>query len=50
MKRPIIIIIAIVLGIVATNALVPNNSSMSDRAIEDSIETKQAAPVGEIVQ
>ena len=44
MKRPLIVIIAIILGIVATNALVPHKSTLTDQTVEDSVDTSQAAP------
>lgn len=43
MKKPLIIIIAIVLGIIATNALVPSKKAVTDQLVEDTVETGQAA-------
>ncbi len=46
MKTPILIALAIVLGIIATNMLVPTvrNDTAETELIEDSIGTSQAAP------
>lgn len=44
MKKPIMILVAIILGIVATNALVASKNKLSGHLIEDAIKTKQAAP------
>ena len=44
MKKPLIIMIAIVLGILATNALVSKKNTASDQLVEDSVETGMAAP------
>jgi hypothetical protein len=44
MKKPLIIMIAIVLGILATNALVSKKNTASGQLVEDTIETSQAAP------
>jgi len=44
MKKPLIIVIAVVLGIIATNALIPTKKITTERLVEDSIETGQAAP------
>lgn len=44
MKRPLIIAVLIVLGIVATNALVSTKTTIADQTVEDSIDTSQAAP------
>jgi hypothetical protein len=44
MKKPLIIMIAIVLGILATNALVSKKNTASDQLVEDTVDTAQAAP------
>jgi hypothetical protein len=44
MKKPLIIMIAIVLGIMATNALVSKKNTASDQLVEDTVDTAQAAP------
>ena len=44
MKRPFIIVLAIILGIVATNALVKNNNT-AQQVIEDKVDTSQAADI-----
>jgi hypothetical protein len=45
MKTPLLIALAVVLGIVATNILIPKKTDLAhDTQIEDSIGTSQAAP------
>ena len=44
MKTPILIALAIVLGIVATNMLVKPKNTVENQMIEDTIDTSQAAP------
>jgi hypothetical protein len=44
MKRPFITVLAIILGIVATNALVKHNNT-AELIIEDKVETSQAADI-----
>lgn len=43
MKKPLILVIAIVIGIVATNALLTKKSPAQGALVEDSIDTSQAA-------
>lgn len=45
MKTPLLIALAIILGIIATNMLVPTVRNTADsEMVEDSIGTSQAAP------
>lgn len=46
MKRPLIIAVAIILGVIATNILIPKGTrDFADMPmVEDSIDTSQAAP------
>ena len=45
MKTPLLIAVAIILGIVAVNTLVPKKADIaSDTVIEDTIDTSLAAP------
>lgn len=44
MKKPILIALAIVLGIMATNMLVKPQNTAETEMIEDTIDTSQAAP------
>lgn len=47
MKKPLIIIIALVIGIVATNSLMTKKSNdvAQDAVVQDTIETSQAADI-----
>lgn len=47
MKKPLIVVIAIILGVVATNALLVKKSDnvAADVMVEDTIETSQAADI-----
>ena len=45
MKKPLIIVVAIVLGIIATNSLLTKKNLANDQLVEDKIETSQAADI-----
>jgi hypothetical protein len=45
MKKPFIIAIALILGIILSNVILGNKKEVTNQVIEDSIETSQAANI-----